>query len=106
MATTTQTQRSAAAKRAAATRSTAAKRRSAAAKRAAATREVNQRSPVEQVQYAAERAVLIPVGAAALLDNISPDDLPAGIAGNWTNLREALRTLIQLKTQTITAFNK
>src|SRR5256885_16160174 len=64
MATTTQTQRSAAAKRAAATRSTAAKRRSAAAKRAAATREANQRTPVEQVQYAAERAVLIPVGAA------------------------------------------
>ena len=60
MATTTQTQRSAAAKR----RSAAAKRRSAAAKRAAATREVNQRTPVEQVQHAAERAVLIPVGAA------------------------------------------
>ena len=42
MATTTKTQRSA-----------AAKRRSAAAKRAAATREANQRTPVEQVQYAA-----------------------------------------------------
>ena len=63
MATTTQSQQSAA-KRATASRSAAAKRRSAAAKRAAATREVNQRNPVEQVQYAAERAVLIPVGAA------------------------------------------
>lgn len=46
-------------------RSAAAKRRSAAAKRAAATREANQRTtPVQQVQQAAERAVLIPVGAA------------------------------------------
>ena len=45
-------------------RSAAAKRRSAAAKRAAQTREENQRTPVEQVQQAAQRAVLIPVGAA------------------------------------------
>ena len=46
MATTTQTQRS------------------TSAKRAAATREASQRNPVEQVQSVAERAVLIPVGAA------------------------------------------
>src|SRR5436305_10806161 len=45
-------------------RSAAAKRRSAAAKRAAQTREENQRTPVEQVQQAAQRAVLFPVGAA------------------------------------------
>src|SRR5205085_10880909 len=57
---TTQPQRSTAARR----RSAAARRRSAAAKRAAATRQENQRTPVEQVQHAAERVVLIPVGAA------------------------------------------
>jgi hypothetical protein len=56
---TTQTQR-----RARKPRSAAAKRRSAAARRAAATRQENQRTPVEQVQHAAQRAVLIPVGAA------------------------------------------
>jgi hypothetical protein len=61
---TTQRQRSAAAKRGAATRKRAAARRSAAAKRAAATREINQRTPVQQVQAVAERAVLVPVGAA------------------------------------------
>ena len=60
MATPNQTQRRATTSR----RSAAAKRRSAAAKRAAATREAQQRTPVEQVQQAAERAVLIPVGAA------------------------------------------
>jgi len=38
--------------------------RSAAAKRAAATRQANLRTPVEQVQEAAERVLLIPVGAA------------------------------------------
>src|SRR5512138_30741 len=58
---TTQTQRRSPQTR---RRSAAARRRSAAAKRAAATRELNQRTPVEQVQAAAERAVLIPVGAA------------------------------------------
>ncbi len=61
---TTQTRRSTAAKRGAATRKSAAARRSASAKRAAATREINQRTPVQQAQAVAERAVLIPVGAA------------------------------------------
>lgn len=60
----TQTKRTAAAKRGAATRKRAAASRSASAKRAAVTRELNQRSPVQQAQDAAERAVLIPFGAA------------------------------------------
>src|SRR5688500_9223523 len=64
MSPTTTTQRSAAGSRAAATRRANARRRSAAAKRAAATRELNQRTPVQQAQDLAERAVLIPVGAA------------------------------------------
>src|SRR6476619_6090430 len=51
-------------RRAAATRRANPRRRSAAAKRAAATRELNQRTPVKQAQDLAERAVLIPVGAA------------------------------------------
>ena len=53
MPTTTQNQRS-----------TAAKRRSAAAKRTATNNQAPPRTPVEQVQHAAERVVLIPVGAA------------------------------------------
>lgn len=56
--------RSTAAKRAAATRRANARRRSAAAKRGAATRELNQRNPVQKAQDLAERAVLVPVGAA------------------------------------------
>ena len=62
-----QANRATAAKRAAATRRANAQRRSAAAKRAAATRhlnEANAKSPVQQAQDFAERAVLIPVGAA------------------------------------------
>lgn len=51
-------------RRAAATRRANARRRSAAAKRAAATRELDQRTPAQQAQELAERAVLIPVGAA------------------------------------------
>ena len=43
---------------------TTQRQRSAAAKRAATTREINQRTPVQQAQAVAERAVLIPVGAA------------------------------------------
>jgi hypothetical protein len=60
MPTTTQNQRSTAAKR----RSTAAKRRSTAANRTAASSAPTPRTPVEQVQHAAQRVVLIPVGAA------------------------------------------
>jgi exonuclease VII small subunit len=51
-------------RRAAATRRSAAAKRRAAARRAAATRVANERTPVEQVQEYAERAVLVPVGAA------------------------------------------
>jgi hypothetical protein len=58
------TRRSTAAKRAAATRRTAATKRSAAARQAAATRAEAAKTPVDRVQEYAERAVLIPVGAA------------------------------------------
>ena len=69
--TTTATTRSAAAKKAAASRRANARRRSAAAKRAAATRELNQRTPIQQAQDYAERALLIPVGAALVArDNV------------------------------------
>ncbi len=71
--TTTQ---STAAKKAAATRRANARRRSAAAKQAAATRQLNERTPLQQAQDYAERAVLIPVGAAlvardALVENVT-----------------------------------
>ena len=58
------TRRSTAAKRAAATRKRNAAARSAAARRAAATRAEAAKTPVDRVQEYAERAVLIPVGAA------------------------------------------
>jgi hypothetical protein len=65
------TTQSTAAKKAAATRRANAQRRSAAAKRAAATRELSQRNPLQQAQDYAERAVLIPVGAALVArDNL------------------------------------
>jgi F0F1-type ATP synthase membrane subunit b/b' len=58
------TGRSTAGKKAAATRRRNAARRSAAAKQAAATRALATRTPLEQAQEIAERAILIPVGAA------------------------------------------
>jgi hypothetical protein len=58
------TERSTAGKKAAATRRRNAARRSAAAKQAAATRALANRTPLEQAQEYAERAILIPVGAA------------------------------------------
>ena len=58
------TRRSTAAKRAAATRKRSAAARSAAARKAAATRAEAAKTPVDRVQEYAERAVLIPVGAA------------------------------------------
>lgn len=64
MATQTQTQRQSAGKKAAATRKRNAARRSQAAKRAAATRADAERTYVEALALQAERAVLIPVGAA------------------------------------------
>lgn len=80
--TTQQRQRSAAGKRAAATRKRAAARRSASANRAAATREINQRTPVQQVQAVAERAVLVPVGAAlTATDRVT--DTVSGLAKSY-----------------------
>jgi hypothetical protein len=64
MATQTQTQRKAAARRAAATRRRNTARRSQAAKRAAETRAQAELNAVQVVQAQAERALLIPVGAA------------------------------------------
>ena len=58
------TGRSTAGKTAAATRRRNAARRSAAAKQAAATRALANRTPLDQAQEYAERAILIPVGAA------------------------------------------
>jgi hypothetical protein len=65
------TRRSTAAKRAAATRTTnraaTARKRSTAARKAAATRAEAAKTPVVRVQEYAERAVLIPVGAALVV---------------------------------------
>lgn len=71
MSPTAPNTQSTAAKKAAATRRANARRRSAAAKKAAATRELNTRTPLQQAQEYAERALLIPVGAALVArDNL------------------------------------
>jgi hypothetical protein len=75
MSPTTTTQRSTAAKKAASTRRANARRRSAAAKRAAVTRELDSRTPLQQAADYAERAVLIPVGAAL----VARDTLVEGV---------------------------
>jgi hypothetical protein len=64
MATQTQTQRKATAQKAAATRRRNAARRSQSARRAAETRAKAEMNALQVVQAQAERAVLIPVGAA------------------------------------------
>ena len=77
-ATTTKaaaTKRSTTAKKAAATRSrnqaAAARRRSAAAAKAAATRAENAKTPIDRAVEYAEKAVLVPVGAALIArDNV------------------------------------
>ena len=64
MATQTETQRKATARKAAATRRRNAAKRSQAAKQAAATRAQAERNTLDVLQAQAERSVLIPVGAA------------------------------------------
>ena len=61
---TTAAKRSTAAKKAAQTRSAAARKRSTAAKKAAQTRADNARTPVDYVADYAEKAVLVPLGAS------------------------------------------
>lgn len=96
-ATTTQrkaasTQRSTTAKKAAATRRRNAARRSAAAKRAAQTRALNTRTPVQQVQETAEKAVLIPVGAVLVArDNVV--ETVSGLVDTYSNRQTAQREL-------------
>src|SRR5919199_6397968 len=63
MATQTETQRKATARKAARTRRRNAAKRSQAARRAAETRAQAERNTLQVVQAQAERAVLIPVGA-------------------------------------------
>ena len=77
MATQTETQRKATARKAAATRRRNAAKRSQAAKQAAATRAQAERNPLDVLQSQAERSVLIPVGAAlvardAVVDVVKP----------------------------------
>src|SRR5436190_70316 len=73
MATQTETQRKAAARKAAATRRRNAARRSQAARRAAETRAQAELSTLGGVQAQAERAVLIPVGAALTARDVVVD---------------------------------
>jgi hypothetical protein len=78
--------RSTTAKKAAATRSrnqaAAARKRSTAAKKAAETRAELAKTPVDRVQEYAERAVLIPVGAAL----VARDSMIAGVDELRTSL--------------------
>ena len=85
-ATTNATNRSTTAKKAAATRSrnqaAAARKRSTAARKAAATRAELSKTPVDRVTEYAERAVLIPVGAAL----VARDNVISTVEGLRTSL--------------------
>jgi hypothetical protein len=77
MATQTQTQRKVTAQKAAATRRRNAAKRSRSAKKAAETRAQAELNTLQVVQLQAERAALVPVGAAltardAVVDAVKP----------------------------------
>jgi hypothetical protein len=101
MATQTTTQRKAAARKAAATRKRNAARRKTSARRAAATRVQAETSTLGVVQAQAERAVLIPVGAALVArDNLVEAARP------FTNRQTAERELRKFERRGTTARNR
>jgi hypothetical protein len=105
----TTTNQSTAAKKAAATRRANARRRSAAAKRAAATRELNARTPIQQAQEYAERAVLVPVGAALVArDNLveSVSDVARPYRSRETAQRQFERDVKRFERRGTTARNR
>jgi hypothetical protein len=86
--TAPKTDRTAAAKKAAATRAAKKTKASNSAKKAAETRALNARTPVQRVQDATEKAVLVQVGAALIArDHVV--EAVTGIAG--TDVKTAER---------------
>ena len=93
MATPTQQQRTATARRAAATRRRNAAKRSQAARRAAQTRAQAELNTLQVVQAQAERAVLIPVGAALT----ARDTVVESVKPFYSNRESAERELNKLQ---------
>jgi hypothetical protein len=88
MATQTETQRKATAQKAAATRRRNAARRSQSARRAAETRAKAELNAIQVVQAQAERAVLIPVGAALIARDSVIEAAKPYVADGETRERE------------------
>src|SRR2546428_10048884 len=101
MATQTPTQRRTAAKKAAATRKRNAARRSQSARTAAATRAQAEATALEALAQQAERAVLIPVGAA-----LTARDNVLDAAKPFTRRETAERELSRLQRQVTSDLRK
>ena len=88
MATQTQTQRKATAQKAAATRRRNAANRSRSAKKAAETRAQAELNTLQVVQLQAERAALVPVGAALTARDAVVDAVKPYVAGRESAEKE------------------
>src|SRR5215213_7042530 len=88
MATQTQTQRKASAQKAAATRRRNAAKRSQSAKRAAETRAKAELNTLQVVQLQAERAALVPVGAALTARDAVVEAVKPYVAGRESAEKE------------------
>jgi hypothetical protein len=88
MATQTQTQRKAAAQKAAATRRRNAAKRSQSAKKAAQTRAQAELNTLQVVQLQAERAALVPVGAALTARDAVVEAVKPYVAGRESAEKE------------------
>jgi hypothetical protein len=98
MATQTQTQRKATAQKAAATRRRNAAKRSQSARKAAETRAQAELNTAQAVQAQAERAVLIPVGAALIARDAVIEAAKPYTAGRESAEREIGKFGKQLQT--------
>ncbi len=106
---TNATKRSTTAKKAAQTRAanqaSTTRRRTAAARKAAATRAENSKTPVDRVQEYAEKAILVPVGAALIArDNVvsTVEDLRS----SYSTTEKAQRELRRFERRGTTARNR
>ena len=106
MATQTETQRKATARKAAATRKRNAAKRSQSARKAAETRAEAQLTTLQVVQAQAERAVLIPVGAALTARDQVVETAKPYVGSRTSAERELTRTLRKFERRGNTARNR
>jgi hypothetical protein len=98
MATQTETQRKATAQKAAATRRRNAANRSQSARKAAETRAKAELNALQAVQAQAERAVLIPVGAALTARDVVVEATKPYVAGRESAEKEIERVAGRVQT--------